>query len=208
MAMQILSWIAIFWGEIFKFWENQYLKKLIYKIFHEHFGIFRQKRMICERTLVDECTYKISKWYLQTSCLSLFWMPSKGHFYAIYENCGNFPMFKFSPIWAGAKVYYGHLLCYWRNSNLETCITVPKSKIFNLPFTSWPWMTLTWHKTTKELEDSLKYLRHDPCRSIDLFQSDTAVLSGEASNDRLSIIWNLTRPVTSSVTFRQNFATF
>ena len=41
-----------------------------------------------------------------------------------------------------------------------------------------------------------------------LFQSNVAALPGEASNDRYSKIWPLARPVTSSVTFRQNFAIY
>ena len=41
-----------------------------------------------------------------------------------------------------------------------------------------------------------------------LSQFDMAALPGEASNDRFSKIWHLTRLVTSSVMFKHNFATY
>ena len=60
-------------------------------------------------------------------------------------------------------------------------------------------------RVLKSISDTIHAV---PSALFPLFQCDTAALPGEAGNDRLSKIWHLTRPVTSSVTFRYNLATY
>ena len=81
----------------------------------------------------------------------------------------------------------------------------------NLKSTFWPCVLdlIQGYKSHKRVLRSISDTIHAvPSALFPLFQCDTAALPGEAGNDRLSKIWHLTRPVTSSVTFRYNLATY
>ena len=74
--------------------------------------------------------------------------------------------------------------------------------------TSWPWMTLMWHKITKGLVGCVE-LSQIRSMSFNRLYFNLALLLCPAKPAMTeNKKWPLTRPVTSSVTFRPNFAKY
>ena len=66
---------------------------------------FSKNQNICERTIVDKYVHKLSSWYLEKRLSFAILNVQKATFYAIYEDFGNFTIFKFCPILAVQKVF-------------------------------------------------------------------------------------------------------
>ena len=114
-----------------------------------------------------------SRWICVTSCTKYqvdilknirvlpFWMSKKATLF--YEDFGIFPIFscfRFGPFKNVLESFFSLLTKIWPK-NMHRISKIQNFKFYL--FSSWPWLTLTWHKVTKGLGG---YLRHDPCHSI------------------------------------------
>ena len=122
--------------ENFENWENTN-KKFYWKFPKKIFGFFKN-RNIYERTLFNEYMYaqnfELLAWKMAEFCR--FECPKRLLFYAIFEDLGVFPIFKFCPIWAVQKVFYDHFLFLtkiWpKNVYRYTYITQTQSLKFDI----------------------------------------------------------------------------
>ena len=120
-------------------------------------------------------------WVLQ------YWVYKKPAVYAIYDDFGNFPIFKFCPIWAGQKIFKSHF-AFWTKIWPKNIYQTTQTQYFQ--FDLYDLVTLDDPDLTKGHKSRKRVLRIVP-DTIDvlpsaLFQDDMAALPSEARNDRYS----------------------
>ena len=87
------------------------------------------------KNIFDKYVYIISSWYLKNGWVLSFWMPRKEDTFTLFTRISAFYLFsnfvRFGPFKNCSRAIFSG---FWLKFHLNTCITPPKLKIFNLTF--------------------------------------------------------------------------
>ena len=130
---------------------------------------FSKSRDTWDRTLVDENICKMSIWYLEKRLSFDILNAQKGNFLRYLRGFRHFSEYHILSDLGSSKSVLGSFLVFLTKicpKNMHHTVQT-HNYTFDLFSISWPWMTLIWHKVTKDLGG---YLEVSQIRSMSFYR--------------------------------------
>ena len=130
---------------------------------------FSKSRDTWDRTLVDENMCKMSIWYLEKRLSFDILNAQKGNFLRYLRGFRHFSEYHILSDLGSSKSVLGSFLVFLTKicpKNMHHTVQT-HNYTFDLFSISWPWMTLIWHKVTKDLGG---YLEVSQIRSMSFYR--------------------------------------